>query len=551
MRVLPVLRLALPAVLVTACATPESDPAAGYEVVAVTDEEGASLGSVALPVACAPQATPHLRRGLALLHNMTYTEAETAFATAASVDPECALAYWGQAMSLVHPLWPDVPSAEGIARGADLLAEARAHGPLDERTGAWVAALEAYYQDASARGEPARLADFAAGWEAASAADPGDLEAKLFRALGAIAVAGAADDRVQSQAEAGGLAEEVLAVVPDHTGALHYIIHAYDLPELAERALPAARTYGEVAPDNAHALHMTSHIFTRVGSWEESSEYNRRAAAAGLAHPIAGATSHHYLHAADYLVYARLQRHDDVGAHRVWVEMRARADRVTPHPASAYAFAAVPARLALERGNWRGAASIERRWPPSLPWDRMPHLEAITEFARGIGAARSGDVPAAAVSAARLDALRVAAGELPGAYDWGTQVEIQGTAVRAWIALADDRTGEALGLMRAAAELEGTTRKNPVTPGEVLPAAELLGDMLIELGRFAEARAAYGSALERTRRRANSLFGAARAAELDGDADAARRLYGELLESAVPEARDDHLAHARQVLAGG
>lgn len=348
--------------------------------------------------------------------------------------------------------------------------------------------------------------------------------------------------------EAGGsAAERVLAAIPDHPGAHHYIIHSYDVPQLADRALPVARSYGKVAPENAHALHMTSHIFTRVGSWEESIDYNQRSAAAAAKHPINGATSHHHLHAVDYLAYAYLQRAQDDRAQEVLHNLAALDGPVVDHAASAYAFAAVPARIALETQDWERAAAMKPRWPATVNWDRYPHLEAIPEFARALGAARTGDIQTAESAIARLGELRVAAAALPGSYDWGTQVEIQEVAARAWVAYAQGRSEDGLALMTEAAMLESRTTKNPVTPGEALPATELLGDMLLDLGHYEEAQRAYETALERSPNRFNSLYGAARAAELGGHDGTAAEHYRQLLSVTAEgaEARPG-LKHARE-----
>lgn len=520
----------------------------GSVAVLVTDAHGASLGSVALPVSCDGEAAPYLNRGVALLHNMTYSEAEASFSSAWDADPACVLAKWGMAMSYVHPLWPDVPSGERLTRGLELLSEARELRVLTEREEAYISALEAYYRDGSSRTESARLASYAEGWRTAHEQDSTDLEAKLFRSLTAIAVAAVADDRTHALEGAGKLAEEVLERVPDHTGALHYIIHAYDHPALAERALSAAGTYGQVAPENSHALHMTSHIFTRVGYWEESIEYNARAAQAALSSPINDQVSFHYLHAADYLAYAHLQRLDLEAAGQVLTDMMALEGDVFDHAASVYAFAAVPARLALERQDWEAASLLETRVPASLSWDNYPHLVAITEFARSLGSARTGRTEAALAATRNLANLRTAAAALPGQYDWGTQVQIQEIAARAWIEFEAGRIAEALELMTQAADLEATTQKNPVTPGEVLPAAELLGDMLMDLGQHEAAQVAYSRALERSPNRLNSLYGAGRSAELSGNLEGARVYYETIIANAVSGAASPKLDHARSMV---
>jgi tetratricopeptide (TPR) repeat protein len=515
----------------------------------VVDAEGASMGSVAFPVSCTEEASSRMRLGLALLHNMTYTEAEAAFRSASEQDPECALAYWGVAMTYVHPLWPDVPSAAQFESGRALLEQARTRGTRTPREEAYVAALEAYYRDGETRDEPARLASYAAAWAQVAADHPDDPEAALFRALSLMATAPGSDQTFATQREAGAIAEQVLTRIPDHPGAHHYTIHAYDFPPLAERALPVARSYGNVAPDNSHALHMTSHIFTRVGLWEESIEYNARAADAALHHPINGATSHHHLHAMDYLAYAHLQRAEDGKAQGVLDHLTSLGGIVVDNSVTAYAFAAVPARIALERQRWADAARLESRRPATLSWDKYPHLEAITEFARALGHAHSGNMAAARKSVARLGVLQTQAAALPGAYDWGIQVKIQEVAARAWIAYGEGRTDEAVKLMKEAAALEATTQKNPVTPGEVLPAGELLGDMLLDLKRYDDALAAYRSALERSPNRLNSLYGAGHATELAGDEATATEYYRQLVAVApAPAGTHPRLDRAQRFL---
>jgi tetratricopeptide (TPR) repeat protein len=498
----------------------------------VHDASGASMGSVAFPVSCSDEAVASMRLGLALLHNMTYVEAAEVFERAAEQDPTCGLAHWGIAMTYLHPLWPDVPSNESFAWAGAHLAQAREAGLGTPREEAYVEALATYYAPGPQAAETERLTAYAQAWAEVRDAYPTDPEATLFAGLSMNAAA-RGPDRPATLAEAGGLAEQVLSAIPDHPGAHHYIIHAYDSPALAERALPTARSYGKVAPENAHALHMTSHIFTRVGSWNESIDYNQRSADAAAKHPINGAVSHHHLHAVDYLAYAYLQTGQDAEAEQVLAHLVAMDGPVVDNPVSAYAFAAVPARIALEHHDWERAAVVEARWPANLNWDRYPHLVAIPVFARALGAAHLGDLETAHAAAAELDELALQAEDLPDAYDWATQVRIQEIGARAWVAYAEGRTDEAVALMSEATDLEVTTSKNPVTPGEVLPATELLGDMLLELGRYDDALRAYERTLERSPNRANAVRGAAHAAEGAGDAQAAAH-YQELLHAIQP-----------------
>ena len=537
---------------VTSCTAPgeESSGAPATAVVGtpVVSADGASLGTVAFPTSC-PAVQVELERGLALLHHMNYVNAESVFRAAAEADPECALAHWGVAMTYVHPLWPDTISADRRAAGEQSLATAAAAAHTSEREAAYVSALAAYYEGAE-RSERDRLESYLTQWRAVHAAHPDDTEAALFHALALLANAPAEDKTYEKQLRAGEILTEVLARIPRHPGAHHYTIHAYDFPPLAERALDIARRYDDLAPENTHALHMTSHIFTRRGLWPESIEFNRRAAAAAAARTPSGAVSIHHLHALDYLAYAYLQQADDEAAKALLAALEALEPPFQNHAATAYAFAAVPSRLALERHDWEEATAVAIRWPAEVDWDQYPYLDAIPYFARAMGAARTGRPQRAQAAILELKRLEEAAGELDVAYDWGIQVGIQRVAAEAWAAFESGDADRGLGLAEQAAEMEATTEKNPVTPGEVLPAAELYGDMLRAAERYSEAIEAYEVALVRSPNRFNSLFGAARAAELAGDPEAARGFYQQLLEICpAPTGDRPELAHAREFLA--
>ncbi len=545
----------LVAVLITVvavgCAPPNEAPDAvtanfGTPVISADGDE---LGTVLFPTSCDSGVQADLERGLALLHHMNYTLAEPIFHAAAEADPECAIAYWGAAMTYVHPLWPDTISPERRTAGMELLSKAAEATHTSARESAYIEALSSYY-DGPDRSERERLVSYLEGWSSVHAANPEDPEAALFHALALLANAPAEDKSYARQIEAGEILEGVLARIPRHPGAHHYTIHAYDFPPLAERALDLARRYDDLAPENTHALHMTSHIFTRLGLWPESIEFNIRAAAAASERTAAGMVSLHRLHALDYLAYAYQQQADVEAAEGVLRTMQALEPPFQNHAATAYTFAAVPARLALERHDWKEAAAIETRSPAEIDWDSYPYLDAIPYFARAMGAARTGRSSDARKAIDALARLEEAAGQLDIAYDWAIQVAIQRAAAEAWLAYESGDQERALELAREAAEMEGTTEKNPVTPGEVLPAAELLGDMLLAAGLHQEAIEAYEKALARSPNRFNSLFGAGRAAELAGTPEIAKSFYTTLLDVCPePTGRRPELDHARDFVA--
>jgi len=509
---------------------------------------GDHLGTVQFAHSCDDAAARHLDRGLALLHHMTYEGARLEFAEAAGADPECAMGYWGQAMTFIHPLWSDPPTGEDFQLGAALVEEARQRGGKTAREQAYIEAVAAYYAPGNQATEAANLAGFESGWRQTHERHPDDIEAALFFALAHLGTADPSDKTYAHQTRSGEIAEGVLEDIADHPGAHHYTIHAYDYPPLAARALEIARNYGRIAPAVPHALHMPTHIFTRLGLWEESIDFNRRSAAAALEHPAGDRVSLHYLHALDYLAYAHLQRGESGDAEEVQARLDALEGPFQIEIATPYTFAAVPARLALERQRWSEAAQLEVE-PDVYPWDRFPAMEAITHFARGVGAARAGEPGLAGEAIDHLALLRDRAAET-SPY-WAQQVEIQRLAAEAWRAFDAGERERALATMREAADLEASTEKHPVTPGEVLPARELLGDLLLEMERYEEARAAYEATLERAPRRLNALYGAGRAAELAGDREAAAEHYRKLVELVSDaDGGGERLRHARAFLAG-
>jgi len=482
----------------------------------------ARLGRVHFPSSCSVTAAARVERGVALLHSFWYEEAGRAFRDAAAADSTCALAYWGEATSLMHPLWAP-SSPKDLADGAALSERARAASAPTARERGYVDAIAAFYGgDATARFVD-RVRAWSEGLRRLHDAEPADSEATIFFALSLIAVAqnSPPDTTYALQRQAGDLLEPLFEVRPTHPGLAHYLIHAYDAPALADRAVRAADRYATIAPSVPHARHMPSHIYTRLGMWEASIASNRGAAAAARQYEVAqhlDAVWDQRLHAMDYMAYAYLQEGRDAAARRL-VEETASMQRWTPVHASAaeYALAAIPARYALERGRWREAAALTLRSGLA-----EPGAIAVTHFARALGAARAGDTTGARVALADLAAVDDTLARSRLAI-WPGTVHAQRLAASAWLALAQADTASALRLAGEAADLEELTPKHPVTPGAILPARELQGDMLLALGRPAEALAAYAADLARAPRRGRAVAAAIEAARRAGDHEAERK----------------------------
>jgi len=491
---------------------------------------GHDVGAVHFPVSCSPAAQKVFDRGVALLHSFWYDEASRTFTEVAEIDPGCAMAYWGMAMSLYHPLWAP-PAPVDLAKGQADVEKAKSAAAKTQRERDYIVALEAFYRDSNTRSHGARALAWRKAMERLSERYPEDREAAIFFALSLLGTASATDKTYANQKRAAVILDRILPEQPNHPGIAHYLIHAYDSPQLAALALPAARSYAKTAPAVPHALHMPSHIFTALGLWDDSIESNLASASAARAH--LGNTSPRFasqdeLHAMDYLVYAYLQTCRDSAA-RSLVERTAAITSVDQNVFQAgYALAAIPARYALERRRWSVAASLEVR-PSSIAWSEFPYAEAITHFARALGAARSGNPAAARAEIDRLAAIRRALAQVEGQYDWGAQVEIQRLSATAWAEHSQGDDVSALHTMRSAAELEDSAEKHPVTPGPVLPARELLGELFLELDRPELALAEFEAVLRRFPGRFNATYGAARAAELSGDQKHAVKRYRDLL----------------------
>jgi tetratricopeptide (TPR) repeat protein len=484
----------------------------------VAPAAGETLGRVEFHVSCPPQARAAFERATALLHHMMYARAEREFEALAEAHPGCAMAHWGIAMTQFQPLWPGHPDEAALQRGRDAIAAASGIGLPTEREQAYIGAVDAFFGDPDVPG-PERLRRFERAMADVHRRFPDDQDAAALYALALLATAaGTADPAAQRRRAA-----ELLAAVhersPSHPGAIHYAIHAHDVDGMAEGGAPFAEAYGDVAPDVPHALHMPSHIYVRLGEWDEVIQWNARSAEAALNFPVGDRVSHHYPHALDYLMYAHLQQADDDAARAVLDELLERDDYQQSF-VSGYALAAMPARWAVERRAWAEAAALPERAPADFPWDRFPGAEAMTYFARGLGAARTGDLAGAGAAASRLEQIKARATADGDPY-WANQIEVQRLAVVAWTAHARGDADDAVRDMRAAAELAATMEKDPTTPGDLQPPYELLGDLLLELQRPREALQAFETSLQTWPARFNSLLGAMQAAQAAGETERA------------------------------
>jgi hypothetical protein len=508
------------------------------------------VGKVHFPVTCAPELQGEFDRAVAVLHSFFYEESERQFAAIAARDPRCAMAWWGVAMSLWHPLW-EPPDSASLARGWAAIRRADSLGTGSERERGYIAALAGFYRDWDHVDHRTRALAYEHAMDRLHTQFPADTEAAIFYALALNATLDYTDKTYAQQRRAGAILEPIYARQPDHPGVAHYLIHSYDFPALAGRALPMARHYADIAPHVPHALHMPSHIFTRLGMWDESIRSNLAAAQAGREYSAThygGAVYYDAVHAWDYLEYAYLQKAQDREARAIRDSVTA-IRRVSHQTQSFYyALTSVPARYLLEHHAWSEAAGLEL--PSGWSWNRYPWTEATTQFARALGAARSGRADVARAAIARLATIRDGIVN-PAFRYWAAQVEAQRRAAEAWLALSEGHEAEALAGMGAAAALEDSTEKRPVTPGPVLPARELLGDMQLETHHPAEALAAYEAVLRDSPGRFNALAGASRAA-LDAKQRSAARGYAAALIALAKDGDGDRpeVAAARRVVGG-
>jgi hypothetical protein len=489
------------------------------------------LGKVNFPTSCSPGVQTQFERAVALEHSFWFGEAIKGFNAVAAADPSCGIAHWGTAVaSLGNPL-AGPPVARGLQEGAAAVARAKAAGAKTQREQDYIAAIETFYKDADAVDHKTRAVAYEKAMEALAQKYPSDREASIFYALALNATLNPNDKTYANQLKAASILEAVFAEQPEHPGVAHYLIHSYDFPPIAQKGLPAARRYAAIAPSAPHAQHMPSHIFTRLGYWQDSINSNRvsaEVAKAELKQANLEAGSYNALHAMDYITYAALQLAKDKEARAVVDEIRSLNKIDSEQFAAAFAFAAIPARYALERRAWADAAELPLH-PQSLSWSKFPQAESINAFARGLGAARSGNVVAAKKEATRLESLANALTTAKNAY-WAEQAEIQKLAVNGWIARTEGRNDEALSLLRQAADREDATEKHPVTPGAIQPAREMLAELLLDTGQAAKALTEFETSQRTDPNRLHGLAGAARAAEASGDGTKARAYYTKLLE---------------------
>jgi tetratricopeptide (TPR) repeat protein len=491
------------------------------------------LGTVAFAVTCSAEAQARMNRAVAMLHSFWFPEARNTFESVLAADPGCGIAHWGVALTHFGNPMAGGATAEGQAAGWSAAQKALSAGARSDRERAYIDAAVALFRDHAVLDNRVRMLKYEAAMKAIVDRFPDDTEGRIFHAIFRVANAPPTDLAFVQQKEAAQLLTRLYREQPQHPGLAHYIIHAFDSPPLASLALDAARQYSGIAPAAPHALHMPSHIFTRLGHWDESIRMNRRSADL---EPTPGGKSH----ALDYMVYAYLQQGRDDAALGVLKEIGGDTTGYSNAGALAsYNALAMPARFALERDDWKAATTL--KVTTAKP---TPEAIAVTHFARGLGAARSGDVTLAAQEAAALEKI---VADLTARKDpyWPIVIDAQRIAVSAWIAQAGGRPAEALALARDAADKEERVEKHPVTPGPLIPARELLGDILMVQSQPAEALIAYEATLKREPNRARTLVGAARAARAAGKNDVAARYYREVIAIMDAQTRRPALAEAK------
>ena len=514
----------LPAFLILSCSNER--PAPSKEMISTIQlkrgeiiscgSPAMELGAVHFEITGNDKLQKDFNLGMALLHSFEYDEAEKVFASIIDTRPLCAMAYWGVAMSNFHPLWTPPTIAE-LEKGSKAIAIAKSIKNKTDRETAYINALSILFDDYQTRDHFNRCERYEKAMENLHTIFPTDKEAAILYALALIASAKPTDKTYSKQRKAGGILTSLYPTEKSHPGIIHYIIHTYDYPEMAESALLFARRYATVAPSSAHALHMPSHIFTRLGLWEECIQSNLQSIEAAKCYAEQAGIKGHWdeeLHGTDYLVYAYLQQGQNEKAKQQVAYLNSMTNVSPMNFKVAYAFAAVPSRYALENKDWDAAIKVTLH--PAVPWNIFPWQKSIVHFTRLLGAAHLGKAKDAEIELLKIQALRDSLNARKNAYE-AAQVNIQATAGEAWILLAKGASEEAIALMNLAANMEDSTEKHPVTPGEVIPARELLADMFLELHTYDEALTAYEAVLLKSPNRLKSLNGAALASTKKGD----------------------------------
>ena len=471
-------------------------------------DASAALGEVSFPISCTPEAQTRFNTVVALLYSFYWEKIDSAVDAVLAADPTCAMAHWAKAVASIDNALGSPPTAELEERGwTAVLAAHRLGGGKTPRERDYIAAVESLFRDHTRVPFAQRAKTYETALEQIHLRYPEDSEAAVLYGFWLQVTADRNDQTYAQQLKSARILEKIFTEQPNHPGVAHFIIHAYDFPPIAEHGLNAARRYAAIAPDSPHALHMPSHIFSRVGQWQDSIDTNTRSHAASK-------TDRDAYHAMDYLVYASLQLARDADALK-WVEFVNTAPRPDEDARQiAYAAAAIPARYALERGDWTAAAGLALRpVRAEFDWDRFPEGEAVNAYARGLGAARRGNIPSAKVEIARLARLKAAMVAQKKDY-WAEQADIQTGAIAAWTARAEGRDTDAVRLMRDTADREDRTEEHIMMPGRVLPVREMLGELLFDMMQPAEALAAFEQALTNDPNRFRAIYGAARAAQL-------------------------------------
>jgi tetratricopeptide (TPR) repeat protein len=511
--------------LATALAATIAAGISSVQLAFAQDESDQRLGTVHFETSCNETAQRRFDRGIRYQHSFWYRQAKEIFEEVAKADPECGMAYWGIALTLLNNPHSPTP-ASNLPLGLAAIQKAKAIGAKTQRERDYIDALAVMYVDYDKIDQRTRVQAYLKAMEALAGRYPEDDEAQIAYAITLNVAASPADKSYANQLKGAAILEPIFKRQPQHPGVAHYLIHLYDYPPIADKGLDAASRYSKIAPAAPHAQHMPSHIFTRVGYWKESIAANQASVRAAKADK-AGTDQ---LHGQDYMVYAYLQLAQDKNAHAVIDEMAQSANFSPDVQGGPYALAASPARYMVERGDWQGAAELEVK--PS----KFAHVVAITHFARALGAARVGKPDAAKAEIGKLAELREKLRQAKDAY-WAEQVDVQWQVASAWLLYAQGKYDEALKAMSAAADAEDKTEKAPVTPGPLAPARELYGAMLLERGMPKEALAAFDATLKKEPHRLGATIGAAKAAEKAGDLAKARQHYAAavaLAENADP-----------------